>query len=178
MLQILHADHGVKEVCEQPPPVHYRDSKGKLRAHTCDVLVTMVSGERISVDVKPESRVIPSGLRKTLQAIKAQVGDAFADTYCICTEAEITRELAENSRLILRCRNMWSRENVAKMARFAETINGAVQIGPLMYHSGLERKAMPAIINLIDGGYFEVSQGIIDHSSYVRLSARNANIAA
>lgn len=178
MLQILLADHSVQDVWEQPQPVFYKDSLGKLRKHTFDFLITKKDGERIAVDVKPYHRVGPSGLRNALMAIKEQIGDDFADKYCICTEAEITRELAENSRLILRCRSMWVSSNVTKMARFAETINGAVMIGELMYHSDLKNDAMPAIVNLIDVGFLEVSDGIIGHHSFVRLALRDASLAA
>lgn len=182
MAYILLADNNVEDVWEQPPAVIYTDSKGEKHKHTFDFLVRFKSGERVAIAVKPYSRVEPSKVRTVLKRIRQQTGSKFADKFCICTEAEITRELAHNSRLIVRCRRMSDELQIAKMAKHAANLNGAVAIGELAYSSGLRDHALPAIVNLIDRGLLEVSDGRIDHFSSVRLkgqaTARSTHRAA
>lgn len=171
---ILMADQRVADIWDQPPAIIYADPEGKKRRHTFDFLVRFKSGERIAIAVKPYSRVEPSNIRAVLRYILQQTRGKFADKFCICTEAEITRSLSHNSRLILRYRRMINEQHMDKMARLATNLNGSVLIGELAYLSGLKENALPAIVNLIDRGVLETSEGRIDHFSFVRLKDRTA----
>lgn len=89
VLEVLRARPDVADVAEQPPRVTWRDGSGVVRHHTFDFLVTLRSGERVAVAVKPAARVISSGVRVALAEIAAQIDPAFAARIVLVTDRGI-----------------------------------------------------------------------------------------
>ena len=54
-LYLLLARPDVVDIWDQPPPVFYHDANGRKRSHTFDFLITLSSGKRIAIAVKPDA---------------------------------------------------------------------------------------------------------------------------
>ncbi|ATQ57211.1 TnsA endonuclease N-terminal domain-containing protein [Paracoccus yeei] len=102
VLEVLRARPDVADVAEQPPRVTWRDGSGVVRHHTFDFLVTLRSGERVAVAVKPAARVISSGVRVALAEIAAQIDPAFAARILLVTDRDIDPVEVRNATLLNR----------------------------------------------------------------------------
>lgn len=112
VLEVLRARPDVADVAEQPPRVTWRDGSGVVRHHTFDFLVTLRSGERVAVAVKPVARVISSGVRVALAEIAAQIDPAFAARIVLVTDRDIDPVEVRNATL-LTSRN-WTTEALGR----------------------------------------------------------------
>lgn len=93
-LMLIHPD--IHDIIEQPDPIHYRrGGDGPVRKHIFDYVLTLKTGERIAVALKPARRVEKSGFKDELQHIAAVVSKTFAHRILLVTECHINRHSAE-----------------------------------------------------------------------------------
>lgn len=153
LAHILIEHKDVEEVREQPDPVKYIDAEGKIREHTFDFLVTLKSGTRIAIAVKPEEKVASSGIEDILARIRKANPTHLADHFILRTSRDITREAAYNARLIRHARKVASRDDILAVMKVATTLKGAAPIRDLVAAAGAdEGYGFMAVICLIADG--------------------------
>lgn len=79
------------DIWEQPHPIVYRDRAGNVRRHYFDFLVTLTSGRRLALAVKPLKRVLRSGFLQELHCIRQHMTKEFADDVVLVTDKDFTR---------------------------------------------------------------------------------------
>ncbi|MFC0243258.1 hypothetical protein [Rhodopseudomonas telluris] len=164
---ILLAHPHVADVQEQVP-VDY-DDKGITRKHTVDLVATLKNGTKTAFFVKPMKRVNSSGIEETVDLIREQAPERFADNYEIRTGEHITRVRAENARLIHRARRTRCEEDIAIIAKVTTTLRGAVTIQTLLAASLNNGNGFYAVVCLIDDRILDhVGHGLITYSSLVK----------
>ncbi|MER5173715.1 hypothetical protein [Thioclava kandeliae] len=87
----------VYHIQEQPPAVAFSDADGRPAHNTFDFLITLTSGERIAVAIKPMSRVLRLNFVSQLENIAAAVSKRFADRVLLVTEQHIERPKAADA---------------------------------------------------------------------------------
>ena len=78
VLWLLLARPDVWDIREQPASLGYVDGAGKSRRHTFDFLVTLQSGRRYAVVVKPERRVCKSRFLRGLADLRRAMPTKFS----------------------------------------------------------------------------------------------------
>lgn len=102
-LTLLRPD--VDDILEQPPAIRYRRADGSTASHIFDFLVTLTSGERIAVAIKPAERVIQRDFITELRHIAAATPKHFANRIKLVTDEQLDRRAAaEAARQIMRNR--------------------------------------------------------------------------
>ncbi len=91
-LTLLRAD--VHDILEQPPAIHYRRADGSTASHVFDFLVTLTSGERIAVAIKPADRVIRRNFITELRHVAAAMPRHFAHRVKLVTDEQLDRSAA------------------------------------------------------------------------------------
>lgn len=166
---LLEADHSVDHFEEQPAAVTYRDDAGKPHRHTFDFRVFLRDGTRVAIAVKDSGRVEPSGIRRKLELIEAQVGTRFADRFIVRTQDDTPRSRIFNAKLVLHGRNVRDDEIIASLAAYAQRLRGAVTVSGLLDAAGVGIGGFMGVVNLIDDGLLvQVSTGRIDLQTRVR----------
>ncbi|APZ52948.1 Tn7 transposase TnsA N-terminal domain-containing protein [Salipiger abyssi] len=84
----------VHNIQEQPPAVSFPGADGRPSHHVFDFLITLTSGERIAVAIKPMSRVLHLNFVSQLENIATAVSKRFADRVLLVTEQHIDRAKA------------------------------------------------------------------------------------
>lgn len=84
----------VHDILEQPPAVHYRRGDGCNATHVFDFLVTLVSGERIAIAVKPADRVVWRDFITELRHVAAATPKHFAHRVKLITDEQLDRRAA------------------------------------------------------------------------------------
>ena len=164
----------VASLRDQWPCVSYVDEHGIEREHTFDFHVTLVTGRRIAICVKPFDKVQESGLLNVLRLIKQQSAlGRFADEVVILTERDVENGRARNAREILRARRMRNEREVEAARAAVASVWGSVRFHDLLV--GLESPAhrRNAIWCLIDEGFLvPETDGRIDDRTYLRVAER------
>jgi hypothetical protein len=102
-LMLLRPD--VHDILEQPPAIRYRRADGTTASHVFDFLVTLTSGERIAVAIKPAERVIQRDFITELRHVAAATPKHFANRIKLVTDEQLDRRAAaEAARQIMRTR--------------------------------------------------------------------------
>lgn len=102
-LTLLRPD--IHDILEQPPAIRYRRADGGIANHVFDFLVTLTSGERIAVAIKPAHRVIRRDFITELRHIAAAMPKQFAHRVKLVTDEQLDRRAAaEAARQIMRNR--------------------------------------------------------------------------
>lgn len=102
-LTLLRPD--VHDILEQPPAIRYRHGDGSTKSHIFDFLITLTSGERIAVAIKPTERVIQRDFVIELRHVAAAMPKHFAHRVKLVTEEQLDRRAAaEAARQIMRSR--------------------------------------------------------------------------
>lgn len=100
-LMLLRPD--VHDILEQPPAIRYRRADGSTASHVFDFLVTLTSGERIAVAIKPAERVIQRDFITELRHVAAATPKHFANRIKLVTDEQLDRcAAAEAARQIMR----------------------------------------------------------------------------
>lgn len=95
----------VHDLQEQPPALHYRRADGSRASHIFDFLITLTSGERIVVAIKPADRVRQRDFITELRHVAAALPKHFAHRVKLVTENQLDRRTAaEAARQIMRNR--------------------------------------------------------------------------
>lgn len=168
-VQMAMANREVAHIQDQPPAVSFVARDGRTRKHVFDFLLTMVSGRKVAIAVKPSARLASGKLQDVVRRIAASdSGKRFADEFRILTEREITRSRAENARLILRARLLRNEEDVRRLARHASSHIGPVRVAELLAAYQPFGRGFNALVNLVDEGVVKlVSKGVLGRASEV-----------
>ncbi|WP_081791490.1 TnsA endonuclease N-terminal domain-containing protein [Paracoccus yeei] len=151
VLEVLRARSDVADVAEQPPRVAWRDGSGVVRHHTFDFLVTLRSGERVAVAVKPAARVISSGVRVALAEIAAQIDPAFAARIVLVTDRDTDPVEVRNATLLNRLGPVCP-DALAAVTSVVRTMGGASPIGAIAKASGAGCAGARAVLSLVRDG--------------------------
>lgn len=151
-LYVALASSDVEDVHEQPPAASYVDHTGKRRQHTFDALLTLLGGRRIAVALKPSGRVGKSGIQTTLELIREQVGEAFADRYVLRTERHLHPDDVADARLILRARSLPDPGADRAAADIASTLRGWCRLSDLAQAIAPKGVGFNAVVRRIGAG--------------------------
>lgn len=160
MAYILAADPTVRYFEDQPPPVTYVTPEGRLHTHTFDFRASLRDGRRIAYALKPEGKVASSGIETTLQLIRQQSLEGFADAALLKTERSVTKRAVHNARAILWARRCRNARDVAVAAEYARSLNGGVRLQHLVDAIGLGPRGRYAVLCLIDEGVLRTADGV------------------
>lgn len=95
----------VHDILDQPPAIRYRRADGSFATHVFDFLVTLASGERIAVAIKPMDRVVRRDFITDLSHIASAVPKHFAHRIKLVTDHQLDkRTAADAARQVMRCR--------------------------------------------------------------------------
>ena len=158
-LYIALASSSVAEVIEQPAYLEYRDAGGHRRKHVPDALVTMVSGTRIAVALKPAAMVERSQIEQILDLLAKQVGADFADRYVLRTEQHLHPDDVFDAKLILRARGLPDSAADETISELIRTQCGWSRLADLVAASAAGAAGFNAIVRQIGQGRLLVRDG-------------------
>ncbi|PSH65307.1 hypothetical protein [Phyllobacterium sophorae] len=173
---LLIASPDVVDVIEQPPAVPYVDSQGKQHWHTFDLAARLTSGERGAYPVKATSMVERSGIAEELNHIRDQGSAPWADRICLRTGEHMSRDAADNARLIADATRWKNAADVEVVREFARTLVGSIAIRTLTDATIPAAAGMQAVLCLLAEGFLNLSgTGLIEYSSHVQLWTKPTN---
>lgn len=145
-------DPEVLDVLEQPPHVEYRtpDSANILR-HTFDLLVTLRSGTRIFVQVKPAELASTLAFQNLMKRIASQVPKRRADSVMIFTDRCPDPVEVDNRAFLVSVRRDPPTDLDARVAQLVSSLSGSVPIAWIVDTIG-DGAAFRAAARLIDAG--------------------------
>lgn len=149
---VLLARHDVVHLREQAEPVSFVDGEGKHRRHYFDFVVTLDTGEKVAVAVRPHERALRHDLDGTLRDIAAQMAPTVADRVVHMSERHLPRDVVEDARLLRAVRRDNRPEDDEAVAAIVATLNGVVTVGGLVHASGLHGRGFRAVVRLIGDG--------------------------
>ncbi|WP_416355910.1 hypothetical protein ACLNGM_17525 [Aureimonas phyllosphaerae] len=169
LLCILLADRRVASLLDQPPAVEYFDDTGRIRRHTLDFMATLRDGRRIWIAVKPQARVISSGIEETLERIGTGPSRHRADAVVLRTDRHISRDRAADARMILRARRTRVARDVEAVAEWVRRTNGRISVDAICNALPDIPAVFMRIVNLVDEGVLRpVGTGRLSMSTSVR----------
>lgn len=134
---------------EQPKPVIFFDKEGNRRTHTFDFHVQFRGGRTIAYDIKPEKRLVRSGIEADHRLIRQQ-HPTYADKIVVRTDRQISRVQVRNSTLIRRARQLRDEEAIEKLRQHLASMHGFFPFASLVALFDLEADGFNAVLNLID----------------------------
>ena len=123
VLWLLLARPDVWDIREQPASLGYVDEAGKSRRHTFDFLVTLQSGRRYAVVVKPERHACKSRFLRGLADLRRAMHKGYADEILLITDRSFTRAEALNAQ---RLHDFRRHRDMALTARLQDLIDQIV----------------------------------------------------
>jgi len=168
-LYIALACYGVADVVEQPARLEYIDAAGRPRVHVPDALVTMTSGTRIAVALKPADKVKSSQIETILNLLAKQVGEDFADRYVLRTEQHLHPDDVFDAKLILRARALTDSAADEAISELIRTQCGWSRLADLVAASTTGAAGFNAAVRQIGQGHLVVRDGKrISENCFVR----------
>lgn len=176
---ILTLRNDVIAVEEQLPPFPYTDERGKTRQHYLDFRVTLASGQRIGIAVKPEAVARRRDFRQTLRLIAKAMPKSVADRIDLITDKMIPAELrsfvaaVETARADEQHRPAQAAADDAAAAKVIATMAGAWTLGHLQRAIGLPHgRGFRAVVRAIASGVLTMPDGFrLADDEYVRCNA-------
>lgn len=169
LLQILsRAD--VANVWEQPPAVSYRDSRGRIKSHTFDFLITKRCGRKIAVAVKSSFRAKAGRFFEELQVIAQQVPPGFADEVVLVTEKDLSRSATLNAGRCFQAKRMVDPLADEAVAAAISEVKFPTTIENLVRKTGLLGRGYRALLRAIAEGRLLLTESVsVDYASQVIL---------
>lgn len=152
VLYLLLARPDVVDIWDQPPPVFYHDANGRKRSHTFDFLITLTSGKRIAIAVKPDAIAERQGFRETLQRLRAATPLSFASEIVLITERSYCPSAARNAQKLHDFRRTPDPEADGSIETLVQSLSGPTTIAELVEASGLGGRAFRAAFKAIYAG--------------------------
>ena len=137
---------------DQPAPVSFVDIDGRQKTHRFDYLAELRNGSRVAFAVKPEDRAASLNFVATLQAIKRDMPESFADKIVLVTERERPRVSVRNAEILNFFRRCPDPEADDVIADLVGRLHGEVPIEELIEKSGLGARAFRAAFRAIYAG--------------------------
>lgn len=161
-VNLLMARRDVVDIWDQPEPVKFMRSNGKVGTHTFDYLVKFTSGRRVAIAVKPAERASKTGFAFELARIAEAMPSSFADTVLLHTERDFSLSVATNAARM--CEFVKQPDPMADRALLsvAHKTNGRIRLSDLVKLTGLgPRVYRSAHRSIYDGNLTPCSQGLI-----------------
>ncbi len=169
---VLLADPDVVDIQEQPPAIGYVEADGTPVRYTWDALVTLRSGTRILVAIKPEKIAQKTGLREQVQRFAAQTPRSVADKAVLITGEKLPRDLVHDAMLIHSVRRDPDRSADVTVQAFVAGLAGTVAVSTIVAATGLGALAFRATVRLVaDGTLAVVGGNRLGYATRVALAA-------
>jgi hypothetical protein len=151
-LHLLMSDPNVTDIWDQPPPIQYRNFRGKWATHTLDYKATYRPVE-IGYMVKPSSKVknedgTPSDFARNIGRIRAAAGHRIK----LVSEKSFSRIQVQDARLMLRWHRQKDPDADARIVSVIGNLRGAFPIRTAIELSGLENRAFGALVRAYRAG--------------------------
>lgn len=160
---VAHRD--IADVEEQPAAVRFTDHNGVPSKHTFDFRLTLITGRRLAVQIKPAK--FEAKWRPIVQLIARQMPRRFADAAVLLTEKNLHPDLVHNAMLIHAVRRDPPGSHDEQMRELAGRLKGRARIGDLVEHSGLAGRGFRAVVRLIADGKLDIAGGRIGYDTQV-----------
>lgn len=151
------ADRDTIKVVEQSPRVEWMDEWGEMHEHVFDMLVTKRVGRsgvsKVAVDVKPESKVKSSGIRKLHLVLCDQMSSDVADELLVFTEKKFTAADLHNVELFYSVFRQEYPDDDAVILGLIRKMKGPTRIADLVAASGLDGYGLNAVARAIAVGH-------------------------
>jgi hypothetical protein len=158
----------VVDVAEQPPAVAYIDDDGIRRHHTFDWRVVKADNSKTLVAVKPAALVAKSGIERTLELIRCQIGKRTADYVLLFTEEKLTPIDLCNAETIHHALRDPSPADDAAVGRLVTKLRRPVRIADLVERAKRGGYGFDAVVRAIaDGRLRLVEHRKIDYDAVV-----------
>ncbi|WP_298976251.1 TnsA endonuclease N-terminal domain-containing protein [uncultured Roseobacter sp.] len=169
VLFLLLAKRSIWDVREQPEAFIYHDTRGRRRHHFFDFLVTLRSGRRLAVAVKPAKRVIKTRFAQELSAIRAAMTKDFADDVILITDRGFCRAEAMNAERYIAFRKHRNEHLMRHLLAVILTLRFPQKVQDVQMALGAGSEGFRAIFIAIYEGLLtaDVTQEI-DHDTLVR----------
>ncbi|MCP2081877.1 UNVERIFIED_ORG: hypothetical protein J2W74_003063 [Methylorubrum zatmanii] len=168
---VLMARPNCLRLQEQPDRVDYIDREGKKRTHTFDFLMTLRSGARIAVAVKPSRIVVKYDLKSLFTHIARQMDPAFASAVLLLTDGMMPRYEVQNGRLIHDARRHPDHDTDRRVREAVAALHGTTTIDDILRAAGLDGHdhGFYAVVRAIGEGLLKPTErGLIDRSTPIR----------
>lgn len=152
-------------------PFTYLDHEGVRRTHVFDLVMTLLSGVKIAIAVKPAKIAERRGLHELLRLIAGQMDPAFAAGVLLLTDAMLSRIDVANARLIHDSRRQPTPEIDRRVHETIETLNGATSIASIVRMASLDGhdQGFYAVVRAIGAGLIAPAEaGVINRDTLVR----------
>lgn len=168
---VLLADPEVVDIREQPPAIDYVEADGTPVSYTWDAIVSLRSGTRILVAIKPETIALKTGLRERIARFAAQTPRSVADKAVLITGEKLPRDLVHDAMLIQSVRRDPDRSADVTVRTFVAGLAGTVTVATIVAATGLGALGFRATVRLVaDGTLAVVGGGRIGYGTRVALS--------
>ncbi|WP_255571785.1 Tn7 transposase TnsA N-terminal domain-containing protein [Celeribacter sp. PS-C1] len=104
-LMLMAVSGDLFDIWEQPTEIRYRKPNGRIGHHIFDFLITLMSGERIAVAIKPLERVWQRNFERELECIASHMPKTFADSLMLITDRDLDVQAANAAGRDLMMRN-------------------------------------------------------------------------
>ncbi|MGH6774426.1 hypothetical protein [Brucella tritici] len=168
---VLRARPDILLIEDQPPAVQYLDALGDERTHHFDFRVTLQTGKKIAVAVKPFAIAQRRNLKSTLALIAARLPQGYSDRVTLITDRDLHGDVLYNAELIHSCRRNPNPNIEQQIREILSNTHGAVRIEDLVKQTGHAGMAFRAVVHLIALGELELSESTrIIHSARIRVA--------
>ncbi len=157
-LLLLLAMRTIWNVHDQPAPVSFVDTDGRLKNHTFDYRAQFTCGRVDAIAVKPEARAEKLNFRDTLAAIEKALPDGFANRVVLVTEKNLHPIEVQNAELLSFFRRSVDNEADAVVADIIRGLAGEVLIKDIVDRSGLKARGFRAVYRAIYGGLLDADR--------------------
>jgi hypothetical protein len=169
-LVITLTDPNVAQVNEQVGPIPFKDENGFPANHFIDLLITMKTGRRIAVAVKPTGRIESGRFMRELIQLRDTMPDEIADELRLVTERSFSRSDAVNAEMYLRFSLTPDIEVDARLSDFLNDRTEAMPISKICQSLGAGGRGFRCVVRaLFESRLRKLSPGKINlHTSVVR----------
>ena len=167
-LVLMLARPDVTDIVEQAVVVTYDVDDGRKARYTLDFLVTLRTGERIGVEVKPAARAREARVVERLSKVAAVLTPAHADRLCIFTDDRFQPWQATNASWLHEARKTADPEADAALSEALRSVHGTISVADLCEIVGLPCRGYAAILRAMDAQKLTLRKpGVIEPSSLI-----------
>ncbi|TXH35603.1 MAG: hypothetical protein E6Q98_15015 [Rhodospirillaceae bacterium] len=159
-------DDDVESIVDRPPSVFFRNVDGEMKKFNFDYIVAYRNGARVAYRIAYNREVERFNVVANMNLVSKQVGRSFATALRLRTERHITRDVAENARLLFNCGTSISLH--PEIIQLAVSLKGAIKIADLLAATEQFGSTFRDVLTLIRHGHLKLaSKGKITRASYV-----------
>ncbi|MDP4032014.1 MAG: TnsA endonuclease N-terminal domain-containing protein [Pseudorhodobacter sp.] len=147
------------DIWDQPPAIPYRAETGSIRHHTPDFLVTLQTGLRLAIAVKPLAAVERLGFRNELAHVRRATSPAYADELVLVTDADLNDADVRNAELLHIARQRLDADARQVIRRILADLRREQTFASIVAQSGLAEHGWAAMICAIHAGEASTDRG-------------------